>query len=113
MKSDYFITVNSLGAQELQIGNYTYYAVRKPLDNHFSRMIGTVIEEDGDNVEIVLHESGTVMVTKANGNELLKRTREFHPTKNGNLKPSYYAEVLERLRAAFVSTYKQDLSIKN
>jgi hypothetical protein len=110
-ESRYFILWNELGAKEVTVEGELFRAVGSPLSKHYSKMIGTVIEEGDKHVEIVLHQDGIVMVTKVIGEQLAgkKGTVEYFP-KNGRLCPIQYCDTLDKLQAGYIQTFNQPLN---
>lgn len=77
-----------------------------------NKMIGTVIEEGSVYTQLMLDESGIVMVTKVDKNGKFKSTKE-HYSKNGELRPLAYKETLHKLWNAFETHFDTQMDIVN
>lgn len=87
------------------------YEVTTPSYPYYQKMIGKVIEEESGYTQLVLHQSGVVMVTKVSKeNTLLQSTQEYLPFKE-NL-PVLYENELEKLKEAFENFFKVQLNLR-
>ncbi|MCK1999808.1 hypothetical protein MZM54_00240 [[Brevibacterium] frigoritolerans] len=77
-----------------------------------NKMIGTVIEEDSGYTQLMLDESGIVMVTKVDKNGKFKSSRE-HYSEKGELRPLAYKETLHKLWNAFETHFETQMDTVN
>jgi hypothetical protein len=112
--SPYFIHWNTNKNKTIiqeKMGRRRFRFLGKPYDNYRSRSVSTLVFEEEHYTEIVLDQSGIVMITKALGDKQIRNTHEFSskmktdghpPTKRI---PKIYDEVVDELIEAYQRTF--------